>query len=421
MKGLSFFVATWVLGSILLLPTAASATTVETPRRATPLKLETVEVQGSSRISSERLKSDFGLTPGIELNDTVVMDTRSRLLGLGLFRSAILIMRRGSAPGLARLVVELEDDESVLTNSAIGGELGITIGETAASSVNADGPPRGYRMGLVARNLFGEQHRAAAMGDIDSSGILREGRAAWGLPRFAMEEVQFDAEIHGVDVTRRWLNASGFAIRSQALWSQSHDSFGEIQYGMAAYINRDRRFGVPGFPEAVGGPKIAWWRETRLRTFVPSDGWMTGGALLLDPIKSRNSVVELRLARTMNIAQRCWVTLDLGALSAGIDASSVRAETRLDIPLTSTADALEQAGIFIRLRGGIDQTSGEHEGEREGGRKGLAREMTAAAGILGLRWHSSGFIAELGLQITRSPEDVIRTEKSPTALTGGTL
>jgi hypothetical protein len=406
MKSLSRILSLCFAAVVLLASPAAQAQPAEVPapRRIAALKLETVEVQGSSRISAERLRSDFGLTPGIELNDTIVMDTRSRLLGIGLFNSVILIMKRGSAPGLARLIVELEDDTSVLTDWAIGGELGITIGETAASSVNADGPPRGYRMGLVARNLLGAQHRAALQGDIDAGGILREGRAAWGLPRFAMEEVQFDAEIHGVDVTRRWLNASGFAVRSQALWSQSNESLGEIQYGMAAYVNRKKRFGVPGFPEAVGGPKIAWWRETRLRTFVPSSGWMTGGALLLDPIKSKNSVIELRLARTAELTRWCWVTLDLGALAAGIDASSVRAETRFDLPLTSS-DAEEQASVFMRLRGGLDRTTGEN-GE-------VAREMTAAAGILGLRWHSSGFIAELGLQITRSPEDVIRSEKTP--------
>jgi len=388
---------------ILLLLTALAATpplaaTTPAPtatRRVAALQLETLDVSGSSRISKATLESEFGLRAGLTLDDATVMETRSRLIGTGLFRSVILVMRRGTAPGLARLVVELEDDNSVLTDWALGGEFGVTIGERAAAAVDADGPPRGYRLSLLGRNLFTMQHRGALMADIDATGVVREGRAAWGMPRFTDEGVQFDAELLGVDVAKRFLNSQGFGGRAHGMWSRSLDANGEIQYGMAAYVNRKPRFAVPNFPEVVTGPRLAWFKESRLRTFVPSPGWLAAASLLLDPIETKRSTLEMRLAGTLSLFGKTAWTTDVSALGVGIDASSVRGETRFDIPLSNPAESDgDQAAIFVRARGGFDRAG--------------TTELTGSAAIIGLRYHSSGFIAELGLQITRSPDELIR-------------
>ena len=167
------------------------------------------------------------------------MTTRDHLLSFGLFKSAILVMRKGSKPGWARLIVEVEDDEGVLSDWAIGGDLAVQFTEAGASAVSPDSAPMDYKLGIVSRNLFSSLHRGSIVIDIDSKGQYREGQIAYGLPRFALEDVQFDAEIASIDIQHRYLNALGFGGRGQGLWSRSLEGPGEIQYGAAMYVNKE--------------------------------------------------------------------------------------------------------------------------------------------------------------------------------------
>jgi len=381
----------------------ATATTAEpqpsATRRVSAYVIESVSVQGTDRISVETLGSDFGLKPGAPLNDELVMNTRTRLMGLGLFSSVILRMTKGSVPGKAKLIVECEDDEEVLTDWALGGEMGVTLTETTARSAAPDGPPRGVRLALIGRNILSDQHRGLVMADLDAKGSVREAEFAYGLPRFGLEDTQFDTGFHVVDVPQRYLNAVGFGARGQAVWTQSLESGGDFLYGMAVYANRQPRYAVPGFPRNVSGPKIGYVRETRLRKFIAGPGTLFESSLLFAPIQSETSVAEMRVAKTFAAWHRLALTLELNTLAAGLQASSVRGETRLDFPLhinmgsgsttDNTRDSDEQAAAFIKLRGGFD--------------RGENTSLTGSAAIFGLRYHSSGFIAELALQLTQIP------------------
>lgn len=378
-------------------------------RKVVTYQLETLELIGSSRMTSEQIAHELGLNPGIRLDDDLVMNARSKLLGLGLFKSVILVMRKGSKPGYARLVVEVEDDDGVLGDWAIGGELVASVTENAASAVDTETAPMDYRLGLVARNLASTLHRGSAWIDIDSDGNLRQGQVAYGMPRFAHEDVQFDAELAAVSVRHRYLDALGFGGRGQGLWTRNLGTQGELQYGAAMYTNRKQsEFSAPGFPRAIVGPKIAYWRETRLRGFFPGAGNLLSASLLFSPTRSHQSVVELALAQTWSLADLVYVTLDGRLLAVGLADQAIRGETRFDIPLGHASAHEDQAELFVRLRGGMDRaTYDDLERRHEGRTPDVERSaLEGSAAIIGVRYHSSGFIAELGLKITRSPDEL---------------
>lgn len=367
----------------------------EAPREtlAQIYKLETVELTGTTRMTSAQLESELGLVKGTPLDDEFVMSTRSRMLGLGLFKSVILLMRKGTQPGMARLIVEVEDDPGVLSDWALGGELGVTVAEsTAPSSVDSGAAPMDYRLGLVGRNLFTDLHRGSLFLDIDSEGEIRQGQLAYGLPRFAKEGAQFDAEIAVVDSYYRYMEAMGFGARGQGLWTRTVAGVGDVQYGAAMYLNKKPRFSVFGFPDAVAGPKIAYFKETRFRGFFPGEGHLIGASLLLAPTDTEESVIELNLAKTWGFGRLFFLTLDGKVLTVGAEGYSVRGETRLDLPLSSGEPGEDQAAGFLRLRGGHDSV----------GKVDLVGSMA----MIGVRYHSSGFIAELALKITKAPEEL---------------
>jgi hypothetical protein len=324
------------------------------------------------------------------------MSTRTRLLGLGLFKSAILLMRKGSKPGYARLIVEVEDDDSVLSDWALGGELDVTVSENDASTTvegDSSSVPMDYRLALVGRNVFGNLHRASLFADIDAQGKFREGQVAYGLPRFAKEDAQFDAEIAAVDVSHRYLDALGFGAHGQGLWSRTLASgSGEVQYGAAMYVNKKPDFAVPGFPQVVAGPKVAYYRETRLRSFFPDAGHLLGASLLVAPQRADRSVIELTAAKTFNLGDLVWFTLDSRAAGIGFHGYALRAESRFDVPIGSHDPGQDQGEFFVSLRGGQDRLE--------------KTNLVGSAAVIGVRYHSNGFIAELALKVTKTPDEL---------------
>lgn len=164
-----------------------------------PYRLEEVVIIGSSRISQELLRRELGLHSGVGLDDDLVMETRAKLLSLGIFKSALLLMRKGSKRGLAKLIIEVEDDQSVLTDWALGGTLGITQSERQFGSSSPDSPPLGYRFELIGRNFFKSLHRGAVLLNLDSLGTLRKAELAYGFPRFTHEGTQFDTKIEATN------------------------------------------------------------------------------------------------------------------------------------------------------------------------------------------------------------------------------
>jgi hypothetical protein len=364
-------------------------------RRVRAYKLESVLLNGTDRMTTEEITYELGLVKGVPLDDELVMTTRSRLLSLGLFKSVILIMRKGSKAGFARLIIEVEDDDGVLTDWALGGDLGVTMSEdnATANANETDQAPLDYHLGLVGRNIGTSLHRMSMNLDINNEGNFREGQIAYGLPRFALEDAQFDAEIAAINVTHRYLSALGFGARGQGLWSHSVDAIGEIQYGAAMYVNQTPNSALPGFPTSVAGPKFAYRKESRLRGFFPGSGSMMGASLLFAPMQTENSVLEVNLAKTWGTKRFAFFTLDANALTVGINGYSFRGEGRLDVPLGIARINEDQSELFLRLRGGSDAINDTN--------------LVGSAAILGLRYHSSGFIAEFAIKITRSPEEII--------------
>src|SRR5690606_34494777 len=135
--------------------------------------------------------------------------------------------------------------------------------------------------GLVGRNLFRGLHRGAVSIDVDNTGKFQAGQLAYGLPRFTVEDVQFDAEIAATSPQTRYLDTLGFGQRAQGLWSQSLSGTSQLGYGAAMYINQEPRFALPGFPKSVAGPKISYHNETRLIGFFPTAGHRFSTNLLL--------------------------------------------------------------------------------------------------------------------------------------------
>ncbi len=399
MRSLWFF-SFFILLTSLSLSSLLHAESDKSPEKKTlsrAYKLESITVKGTHRLTAEQIRDHLNINKGDPLNDEFVMSTRARLLSLGLFKSVILIMNRGTKKGWAALVIEVEDDPNILGDWAIGGSAGITQSEEHAATANPETAPLGYRMSLISRNFFGLLHRSSVEVDIDSEGIFRQGQVAYGLPRFEEEGVRIDAQASTVDVSYRYLNALGFGSKAQLNWVKTIEDLGEYYYGAALYLNNDR-FSVPGHPERVAGPRIGFQRETRLISFVPDHGYLAGVSFLLEPLEARTSVLEVNLAQTFRLFDSNRITFSADALAVGIDAYSARATTRLDLPLSSMDLGGDQAQVFVSLKGGVD----ESENVR----------LNGSAAIFGIRYLSSGFIAEFALQVTENPETLF--EKKPT-------
>ena len=72
-------------------------------------QLESIKIVGTERLTDEFMASELNLTPGIKLDDELVMSVRENLMGLGLFKSVLLYMKKGKRRGQAKLIIEAED------------------------------------------------------------------------------------------------------------------------------------------------------------------------------------------------------------------------------------------------------------------------------------------------------------------------
>src|SRR5690606_18079571 len=125
---------------------------------------------------------------------------------------------------------------------------------------------------------------------------------------------QFDAEIGVTDARYRYLDVLGFGGFAQGLWTVDSGQYTDILYGMAMFVNRPPEYAIPNFPKSLAGPKIAYLKETRLQRFFPGSGYKIAASATYTPIESRHSVFELNLARTWNIFNFSWVTIDIKGL-----------------------------------------------------------------------------------------------------------
>lgn len=386
------------LGTATLALSFMRAESVEAAAPRTTV-LESLELRGTERVDAIDLAEELGIKPGDELNDEFVTSARSRILSLGLFRSCFLAVKKGSAPGKGKLIITVEDDGSVLGPWAMGGTLAMTYGEAKAASSGLGGSPLGYRFGLVARNIARSMHRGSLAADVDGLGMIRGAQLAYGFPRFTAEGVQFDAEVSAIDPSRRYLDTLGYGGRGQALWNRNISQNGLIRYGVGMYLNQTRyRFKMPGYPEQVAGPKVGYVYEERLMRFFPGAGTHADASFLLATRNQKNSTGEASLAHTFNFSDTLYFTLEGRGIVSGAKSRGFRGETRFDMPIGEPEgdNKVSDAGVFLRLRGGSDIADGNiYQG---------------SAAIFGLRYHSEGFIAEVAVQITRTPEELAGKE-----------
>lgn len=353
-------------------------------------KLETVELRGTQRLTSEKLQKTIRIKIDDELSDEYVSELRARMLSLGLFKDALFSLQRGSEPGKAKLIVTATDDDSVMGAEALGGEFGLLVSEPE-HTLGDNSPFRAYRFGLIARNLFHSMHRAALNADMDAKGTIAAGSAAYGLPRFAAEGVQFDSEIKVSDPTSRYLETQGYGMKIQSLWSRSQ-KWWDLQYGAAWYSNTHTRYRLNEWPEVTAGPKFGVIHETRFLGFLPGDGWRASLHLLPSLVKREEAISEWQLAGTWSPFRLTVWTADIQATTVGKTGVTSREELRLDIPITDSSAQGTKALIFVKLRQGHDQYK--------------EISLVGSDASLGLRYHSSGFIGELSFQITqKSPLD----------------
>jgi hypothetical protein len=352
--------------------------------------VESVEINGTSRLTPEQAAAEFGLKAGVKIGDDLVFTVRQKILSLGVFRSATLLLKKGAQPGFVRVLLQVEDDPDVLTDWALGGEVGMTYRDRQAVAAGTAGPPLGYRLGLVSRNLFRNFHRAGAWVDIDGVGIARSGQFLYGLPRFAAEDVQFDFRLSAVDVAHRYLDASGYAQRVEAVWSSEYGDFSRLSYGTTMLQNTGR-MAMPYFPSFVAGPTVGYSYESRVQGFLPGNGSKLVSQFIYAPLNAHLSVLEVGTAKTWIFDESVWITPSLDFQATGTRGVNGRAEIRLDVPLNEAWSSRDQAAVYFRMRAG---------GDRYGD-----QSLGGSAALIGLRYFSSGFIADLGFHVTRSPRE----------------
>jgi len=367
--------------------------------------IESVEISGTSRLTPEQAAAEFGLKAGVKIGDDLVFTVRQKILSLGVFRSATLLLKKGAQPGHVRVLLQIEDDPDVLTDWALGGEVGMTYRDRQAVAAGTSGPPLGYRLGLVSRNLFRNFHRAGAWVDIDGVGIARAGQFLYGLPRFAAEDVQFDFRLSAVDVAHRYLDASSYAQRVEAVWSSEFGDYSRLSYGTIMLQNTGR-MAMPYFPSFLAGPSAGYSYETRVQGFLPGNGFKFFGQFIYAPLESHLSVMELSSARTWIFDESVWITPSIDLQTTGVRGMNGRAELRLDVPLNEAWSSRDQAAVYFRMRAGGDRYED--------------KTLAGSAALIGLRYFSSGFIADLGFHVTRSPreftlEDVGQQQQEETA------
>ena len=360
-----------------------SAQAADAPHKS--YRLESVELRGTNRLDSEKLQRTLHIKVDDELTDDYVGELRARMLGLGVFKDALFSLQRGSVPGKAKLVITASDDDSVMGREALGGEFGLLVSEPERTGGD-NTPFRAYRFGLIARNLFNSLHRAAITADMDAKGTVTSGNAAYGLPRFAAEGVQFDSEMKVSDPTSRYLETQAFGMKIQSVWSRSQ-RWWDMQYGAAWYSNTHTRYRLDGWPEVSAGPKLGLIHETRFLGFTPGDGWRASVSVLPSLVKREEAISEWDLAGTWSPFRYMVWTLDAQATTVGRTGVTTREELRLDVPITDSTAEGTKALVFLKLREGRDRY------------KEYALFGSDAA--IGIRYHSSGFIGELSFQITQ--------------------
>ncbi len=377
-------------GSLTALACSLQTAAAQTPSSRPVFLLEAVDVKGSERLPEGFLADELGLSPGQRINEEDLDIARTRLLGSGLFQSAQFFLSKGQAQDRVRLVIELEDDSGVLGPWAWGSSIAVLQEQNTDTSLRNPNQidPYGIKAQIVSRNLLRHLHRAAVQIDMDGKGILRGAQFAYGFPRFSAEDAQFDASMEGTDGVWRYFEVLGFGTKGHLTWTLDRLTAGSFEYGVALFSNQEKHMRLPGFPDAIVGPRVGLRKETRLLSFRTSSGYSYTMAALLTTEGLRHMAFELGGAYSTEPWSQASLTLQSENLSVGGLSLSSRHSLRLEQALPVWHMASDPLLYLQGLWG--------HDTYREVNYAGTEWKV-------GLRFHSAGFIADLGLTYSLIP------------------
>ncbi len=351
------------------------------------LILDAIEWSGSERLSRSFFEDELGLRPNTSLSQNKLEALQTQLLGTGLFRSARLFLQKGQAPGHAVLSIELEDDPSVFGRWAMGAQLSLNEAQFSSRTLGSTLQPTSIKGMLISRNLFGQLHRASTLLDIDSEGTVQGAQIAYGFPRFSQEDSQFDAELEVINPQLRYLDASAFGVRAEALWTLGSQSLDHWQWGVSYASNQDERFGYQGLPKSIIGPKLGYERETRLLGFRPSQGYRLASSMLFTSAGLRAMAYAAEAAYTHEWNSSS-LTAETRMESVGLLSIHIRNSLRWDVSLPIWKGPQDPIFYIQGLQGQDRYRDQSLEGS----------ELR-----VGWRLHSEGFIADISFAYRNLP------------------
>jgi len=296
------------------------------------VRIESIKVNGSTRITDKQVVEEFDLYRNIDLSQQFARSIITRMLGMGLFEKANLIMKKGSEKGKANLNINLKDDPSVVGDWAIGTNLQLRFTETHASAFNFDGSPLNIKGGLIARNAFGALHRLGTEVQINSEGDITEFSAGWGLPKFAASQTQFDFGFHLKRPSHMYLDLYGFAIEAYGIWSFVIADKYNFRYGVAGLANRRPLFALPYYPSTIVGPYVEIGTTTSFASFLGDNGYNIVLRLIPSVGNIRDTYVRLDLDQTFTVFDKLQVKYGGKGYLVGDKGYGARFEVRLGHP-----------------------------------------------------------------------------------------
>lgn len=352
-------------------------------------------IEGSRRISAEQVSQICRLSPGTPLDDNRIMNARTRLLGLGLFRDVLLRLKRSELPETADLVVQLEDDPNVLGSQALGATLGVQGHRLLSDQDGALAYPVLYHFGLLSRNLARSQVRGDLQLKASSGAKLHSTEAALGLAPQLIDDLQLDWRFEWHDMRRDYLDGLGFTDRHIFTLSLNLDESSTLSAGFAHYHNRSG-LALPGSVGQVIGPYVMIQSRTALRAFLRRPGHMVRMAFVPSLEQLDQSVFEVNLSHTLPPIGGVWTTAGADIMGIGDLEYALRAYLRLGLPVAMSHRTREQTELFLRILAGSDVIE--------------ADRYWSSSATLGLRYHSPGFIGELAFSVQRASDELATTE-----------
>lgn len=370
----------------------------------TVYKVESIDVIGSARLNGAQIYEQLRIDENTLMSDEWLSDARRKLLGMAVYKNVFFALRKGSKPGFAKLIITAVDDDSVISEWAVGGEFGLSLVKPSPD-ISEESVFKSYKFGLVARNILNKSHRGAMLAEIATDGNIAHASMAYGLPRFAFEAIQFDSAISVVDPARNYLDTEAFGMKAQTLWTRQRGGL-DLTYGLVWYSNRHERYALKNWPNLVSGPKIGIIRETRLRSFLPESGYKAEISVVPSLVNRKYATVEAELLGT-NVRPQ-WGALTYGgkAIQIGRDHSTLRGELKYELPITTSSHGLRSLLYFSRRIGHDRNQSLRYFGTET---------------VAGYRYHSAGFIGDINFKLSSDSPFSFHQTNASTELSSGRI